>query len=549
VWSEHKREDGRTYYYNKITMTSVWTKPQDYDLVLPMPVALAGEQKEEKTEQQTSTETPEQPNEEETKEEPPKDVEDVKQVETEETKVPMEDVTEQEDPPTQQSEKDPTPEVTEAPKEEGTKPIATQPVSGTPWSIVWTNDERYFFFNATTRDSVWSIPEDIQHLPVLKVLLAAPPGRKRPEGPTGPSDDPEPDAKKLKSEGPSVGETDQPLDSVPMETDSHPNDPKYGKLNLRRASMSLEERHTEFKEMLLERGVSAFSTWEKELPKFCFDERYRLLNAKERKSAFDEFVKERAEDERKEKKQKLKQVKENFRSLMEEAKLTPRSTFSEFSSKFSRDDRFKAVERAKERETLFAEFISEMKKLKKDNEKAAKSKEEKIKEDFFAMLSRDGSLSSSVTWKHVKSHFRGDPAYSAVEKSSQREELYLQYLETLDLERIERERIQHSLREREKEVQMSRSRQEKEWDKEKDNLRKSEATGLFKSMLVDLVRRTDLTWHDGRKSMKKDPRWEGTEVLDLADREAMFRQHTKELVEKKRNAFRRLLSETPQVHT
>ena len=49
--------------------------------------------------------------------------------------------------------------------------------------------------------------------------------------------------------------------------------------------------------------------------------------------------------------------------------------------------------------------------------------------------------------------------------------------------------------------------------------------------------------------MKKDPRWEGTEVLDLADREAMFRQHTKELVEKKRNAFRRLLSETPQVHT
>ena len=53
-----------------------------------------------------------------------------------------------------------------------------------------------------------------------------------------------------------MGETDQPLDSVPMETDSHPNDPKYGKLNLRRASMSLEERHTEFKEMLLERGVS-----------------------------------------------------------------------------------------------------------------------------------------------------------------------------------------------------------------------------------------------------------------------------------------------------
>ena len=34
---------------------------------------------------------------------------------------------------------------------------------------------------------------------------------------------------------------------------------------------------------------------------------------------------------------------------------------------------------------------------------------------------------------------------------------------------------------------MSRTRQEREWDKEKDNLRKTEATGLFKAMLVDLV--------------------------------------------------------------
>ena len=70
--------------------------------------------------------------------------------------------------------------------------------------------------------------------------------------------------------------------------------------------------------------VSAFSTWEKELPKFCFDERYRLLNAKERKGAFEDYVKDRAEEERKEKKLKLKQIKDNFRSLMEEAKLTPR---------------------------------------------------------------------------------------------------------------------------------------------------------------------------------------------------------------------------------
>ena len=65
----------------------------------------------------------------------------------------------------------------------GPRPIATQPVSGTPWSVVWTSDQRYFFFNATTRESTWTIPEDIQHLQILKVLLAAPPGKRRMDGP------------------------------------------------------------------------------------------------------------------------------------------------------------------------------------------------------------------------------------------------------------------------------------------------------------------------------------------------------------------------------
>ena len=44
VWSEHTTEDGRTYFYNKITMASVWERPKDFDLVLPLPVSLAGNQ-------------------------------------------------------------------------------------------------------------------------------------------------------------------------------------------------------------------------------------------------------------------------------------------------------------------------------------------------------------------------------------------------------------------------------------------------------------------------------------------------------------------------
>ena len=70
--------------------------------------------------------------------------------------------------------------------------------------------------------------------------------------------------------------------------------------------------------------VSAFSTWEKELPKFIFDPRYMLLNTKERKTCFEVFIRSRAEEERKERKTKLKEKKDDFRKLLEEAKLNPK---------------------------------------------------------------------------------------------------------------------------------------------------------------------------------------------------------------------------------
>lgn len=91
-----------------------------------------------------------------------------------------------------------------------------------------------------------------------------------------------------------------------------------------RARMTLEERQQEFTKMMLERGVSAFSTWEKELPKIVFDPRYNYLNPKERKQTYDAFILTRAEDERKEKKAKLKEVRDAYRKLMEEFKVTPR---------------------------------------------------------------------------------------------------------------------------------------------------------------------------------------------------------------------------------
>jgi len=52
-----------------------------------------------------------------------------------------------------------------------------------------------------------------------------------------------------------------------------------------------------------------------------FDPRYLLLTSKERKLVFDQYVKERAEEERKEKRNKMKERKESFKVLMDDAKV------------------------------------------------------------------------------------------------------------------------------------------------------------------------------------------------------------------------------------
>ena len=66
-----------------------------------------------------------------------------------------------------------------------------------------------------------------------------------------------------------------------------------------RENLPLDERMKQFRDLLTEKDISAFSTWEKELHKIVFDPRYLLLTSKERKTVFEKYVRERADEVRK----------------------------------------------------------------------------------------------------------------------------------------------------------------------------------------------------------------------------------------------------------
>ncbi|NXY24358.1 TCRGL protein, partial [Atrichornis clamosus] len=246
----------------------------------------------------------------------------------------------------------------------GNKPVASTPVPGSPWCVVWTGDDRVFFFNPTMQLSVWERPLDLRHRGDIKRLLEDPPHKRKLEAaatdkcvsscPGDENDDLTIKTKRNKTEdcqaaGHRAAAEGQEQGSAPG------------------ARPPLEERITRFRDMLLERGVSAFSTWEKELHKIVFDPRYLLLNSEERKQIFEQFVKTRIREEYKEKKNKLLLAKEEFKKLLEESKLSPRTTFKEFAEKYGRDQRFRLVQKKKDQEHFFNQFILILKKRDKEN--------------------------------------------------------------------------------------------------------------------------------------------------------------------------------------
>ncbi|XP_071488136.1 transcription elongation regulator 1-like [Diadema antillarum] len=544
-WMEYRSTDGRPYYYNTRTMQSTWEKPKEMEEAEKPAKPAEASEEPKKVEEKEKEEKKEEavPEEEEKKEE------------KEEVKVEEE----QEEKEEEMDQSEPAPETkpveTVEPKKEEekpvdkSKPVATKPIPGTPWCLVWTGDKRVFFYNPSTRQSLWERPEELLgRTDVDRMVLESPPQseeelkqeEKKEETKTEPKEEEEDAAGEPKAKR--------------KKKDKHQSDPEKlaaleaeVKAARERALVPLEIRQKQFRDMLLERGVSAFSTWEKELHKIVFDQRYLLLTPRERKHEFENFIKTRADEERKEKANKVKQSKEDFKALMQAAKLTPKTTFSEFAQKHGKDSRFKSIEKMREREGLFNEFMLQVRRQAKEE---GISKTEKMRKDFLAMLeekSEELELSASSRWSKVKELLKSDPRYKGVESSSKREDLFRDFIDQNfknndDAER--QKRIEASLREREKEVQRTRTEQQKELDRERGQYRKDEAQQHFQALLADLVRDSDSNWRDTRRQLRKDSRWKLAELLEREEKEKLFTEHISSLSRKKKDKFRELLDET-----
>ncbi|CAF0964011.1 unnamed protein product [Adineta ricciae] len=586
VWSEFKNAEGRAYFYNTKTTESTWDKPIVLNDVIDFQNQL---EHINKTIHESEKE--------------------VKRLESEQSQVSNAALTTSTSDKSQQPQAAPIPTFLngftlekldnnearrfgESPllvdrnqlddKSKGkSRPSATKPIPGTPWCIVWTTDQQVFFFNPTSRTSLWDRPEELKgRMDVDEMIRAALSQQESAESTRTAtstkqkldsiSDDTEHEAKKIKSDTIPTLNTSSSNETINNEvklvqtlSDRSVNVAKESvqdaeaKATKLRESLSSEARIKQFREMLAEKQVSAFATWEQELNKISSDPRYLLLTAKERKQEYDRYTHERANEERREIEAKLKLKKQQFRDLLKESNVSTKTTFTEFSSKHSKDERFRAIEKIRDREAYFHEYVQELKVQEKEGSHRPNDKE-KLKKDYFALL-KESNVNRNSDWSDIKHSCDHDLRYKAVHSSSRREDWFREYqskhldetnpapTETTeeDLERQRekerQERIDASIKKRAEEVKEQLSGVHRELDKEREQLKKDKATENFKALLTDMVRTADAEWKETKKTLRKDPRWE--QDLDRDEKEQLFQEHVNALVNKRTLAFHTLLSE------
>ncbi|XP_027354873.1 pre-mRNA-processing protein 40C isoform X2 [Abrus precatorius] len=210
------------------------------------------------------------------------------------------------------------------------------------------------------------------------------------------------------------------------------------------------------------------------------DPRFEALDRKEREHLLNERVlplKKAAE----EKAQAMRAVAAaSFKSMLKDrGDISFNSRWSRVKENLRDDPRYKSV-RHEDRETLFNEYISELKAAEHAAERETKAKREE----------------------------------------------------------------QEKLRERERELRKRKEREEQEMERVRIKIRRKEAVTSFQALLVETIKDSLASWTESKPRLEKDPQGRATNPdLDPSDTEKLFREHVKMLQERCAHEFRTLLAE------
>ncbi|PKA60788.1 Pre-mRNA-processing protein 40A [Apostasia shenzhenica] len=235
---------------------------------------------------------------------------------------------------------------------------------------------------------------------------------------------------------------------------------------------SKQEAKNAFKALLESANVESDWTWEQAMRVIINDKRYGALKTLgERKQAFNEYLGQRKKHEAEERRNRQKKAREDFTKMLEGNRTStePRwvcktctetlfvilstgvggDTVTEWEpvikavNMFENDERFTAVERPRDREDLFENFLVELQ--KKERLKAAEEHKHNIME-YKAFLESCDFIKVNTQWRKVQDRLEDDERCSRLISSILQE--YIQDLEKEEeeLKKIQREQVRRQER-------------------------------------------------------------------------------------------------------
>ncbi|XP_038680859.1 pre-mRNA-processing protein 40A-like isoform X3 [Tripterygium wilfordii] len=200
------------------------------------------------------------------------------------------------------------------------------------------------------------------------------------------------------------------------------------------------EAKSSFKSLLESANVGSDWTWEQAMRVIINDKRYGALRTLgERKQAFNEFLGQKKKREVEERRIKQKKAREEFTKMLEEStELTSSTRWSKAMVIFENDERFKGVERERDRRDLFESYLEEL--GKKERVKAQEERKSNIME-YREYLESCDFIKASTQWRKVQDRLEADERCSRLEKID-RLEIFQDYVRDLEKEEEEQRRKQ-----------------------------------------------------------------------------------------------------------
>lgn len=200
------------------------------------------------------------------------------------------------------------------------------------------------------------------------------------------------------------------------------------------------EAKNAFKALLESANVGSDWTWDQAMQAIINDRRYGALRTLgERKQAFNEYLGQRKKQEAEERRFKLKKAREDYKKMLEEStELTSSTRWSKAVTMFENDQRFKALDRERDRRDLFDDHLEELR--QKERAKAQEERRQHLIE-YRQFLESCDFIKASTQWRKVQDRLEADERCSRLEKID-RLEIFKEYIIDLEKEEEEQRKIQ-----------------------------------------------------------------------------------------------------------